>query len=174
MAELLTSYSVDFVAGEEWQENIVRQENGIAALSKALKLASGGELAGEEIAWQRADGYARYLVAREEPLQLIHLAVGDAWSVEDALIRGLTLDDVRDLVERRRAISDLFADAKETHMDQQKALTLAKECLLIRADQWREMGEIGVVDLEEMYESSKDECHKMSEMYKKAYQGLDD
>ncbi len=91
----------------------------------------------------------RYLVAKERPLQLIHLAVGDAWTVEDALIRGLRRKDVRKLVAQRKALSSIFQSENSAPMDQDKAMALAKECLLIRADQWREMAEINLVDLEE-------------------------
>lgn len=55
---------------------------------------------------------------------------------------------------------------------QEDALVLAKECLLIRADQWREMAEIQLVDHEEMFESSKEECLTMSKMYRDAYVSL--
>jgi hypothetical protein len=172
MAKLIGSYEVEFVDGEDTTELLVRQENGVAALSKAFKLAGNGDLAGEEVAWQRGDGYARYLVVREKPLQLMHLAIGDAWSVEEALIRGLRKKDVRELVRRRKALDSIFAAPKEKEMDKDTAHSMAMECLLIRADQWREMGEIKTVDLEEMYESTPEECLKMSAMYRTAYLAL--
>ena len=67
------------------------------------------DLVGEIIRFQRGDGYAEYMIAKTEPLELIHLEAGDAWEVEPALIRGLNLADVSDMVERERRIRDLFA-----------------------------------------------------------------
>ena len=58
-------------------------------------------LLGEILRWQRADGYAEYMVWSTDPLTLIHLPVGDAWTVEAPLIRGLNLADVEDMVARR-------------------------------------------------------------------------
>lgn len=57
----------------------------------------------------------------------------------------------------------------EPEEKQERALAMAMECLLMRADQWREMGSIGALELEEMYESTKEECMKMSKMYRDAY-----
>ena len=167
MAKLIMSYQIEYTNGEEWGESVTRQQVGVAALSVALRMASPGELVGEEIRWPRADGYARYLVAKERPLELVHLAVGDAWQVEDALIRGLRLKEVREMVARQHGLSELFGSKASMSFD--SALSMAKESLLIRADQWRELADINLVDLEEMYESTVEEQREMSEKYKQAY-----
>ncbi len=70
------------------------------------------DLIGEIIRFPRADGYARYLVWNVSPLQLIWLQLGDAWQVEEALIRGLNLQDVIEKVERERAFAKVFEDAR--------------------------------------------------------------
>jgi len=57
-------------------------------------------------------------------------------------------------------------------MTPEKALAMAKECLLIRADQWREMADIEHVDLEELYEATTEERRAMAELYKAAYVAL--
>jgi len=113
MARLVGRYEVEWIDGEEPMELMARQEEGVEALSKALKMASSSPIAGEEVAWPRADGYARYLVAKERPLELIHLAVGDAWRVEKELIRGLRGKDVRQMVAQRKALSSIFASPNE-------------------------------------------------------------
>lgn len=101
--EIKTDYSrEDWRADEEYQLTQLREQ---------LQAANSGELVGEVVRWQRADGYAQYMVASQKPLQLVHLAVGDAWSVEDALIRGLRLTDIRKMVERERGLKKLFATA---------------------------------------------------------------
>lgn len=57
---------------------------------------------GEVIRFQRGDGYAQFVVWNLEPLELIWLETGDAWDVEDALIRGLNIQDITAMVERNR------------------------------------------------------------------------
>jgi len=54
-------------------------------------------------------------------------------------------------------------------MTPERALMMAKESLLIRADQWREMADINHVDLEELYEATTEERRAMAELYKAAY-----
>jgi hypothetical protein len=61
-----------------------------------------GETAGEEVSTGVADGYARYMVFSEKPLQLIHLHLGDAYSGGAIWERGLRLADVRQMVKWRK------------------------------------------------------------------------
>jgi len=75
----------------------------------ALRRVYPGELVGEVLRWPRADGYAQYIVVSERPLQVAHLSIMDAWTVEEALIRGLRLADVRQMVERSRKLAALFS-----------------------------------------------------------------
>ena len=64
-------------------------------LELELKQKSPGEFVGRVLKWQRADGYARYVVVEQRPiLKVAHLNVGDGWEVEPPLIRGLNIDDV--------------------------------------------------------------------------------
>ena len=67
------------------------------------------DVLGEVVKWQRADGYAEYIVWRTRPLELIHLPLGDGWQIEAPLMRGLRLADVREMVDRDRALRALFA-----------------------------------------------------------------
>jgi len=91
---------------ETWQED---EAAYIQRLSDRAKMNGLNPLLGEVVRWQRADGYASYMVWQTKPLQLIHLRLGDAYSVEDALIRGLRLADIRAMVEREASIRALFA-----------------------------------------------------------------
>ena len=81
-------------------------------LVDSLWSGKDNDLVGEIIRWQRADGYAEYMIANTEPLRLIHLEMDDAYEVEPALIRGLTLEDVTAMVEQERRIRTLFARSK--------------------------------------------------------------
>lgn len=81
----------------------------IARLAVEARSTSTGALVGEIVRFQIADGYAQYMVWKEKPLTLVHLAIHDAWSIPEAHARGLRLADVRGMVERDRALSDLFS-----------------------------------------------------------------
>lgn len=71
-----------------------------AQRSKPHNQASNdSDLVGKIVRWQRADGYASYMVWDVEPLRLVHLDLGDGYTVESALLRGLTLAEVRRMVE---------------------------------------------------------------------------
>jgi len=74
----------------------------IEKLKKGLRKLSKEDLVGEEIHWQQGDGYARYVIVRQKPLTLGHLAVGDAWTVGGETIRGFRLKDAQAQVERDR------------------------------------------------------------------------
>ena len=66
-------------------------------------------LLGEEVRIPWADGEARYIVAQVDPnLKLWHLPLGDAWDVPDYMLRGLTVEDVKDQVKSRKAMTELF------------------------------------------------------------------
>ena len=67
------------------------------------------DLLGEIIRFPRGDGYAQYMVWNTRPLELVLIETGDAWTVEDALIRGLRVSDVREMVEREKKLAALFS-----------------------------------------------------------------
>lgn len=71
------------------------------------------DLLGKVVRWQRGDGYAEYMVWTTQPLALIHLPLGDAWSVEAALLRGLRVADIRAMVERDEKMAALFSAKRE-------------------------------------------------------------
>lgn len=91
---------------ETWQED---EAAYIQRLADRATMNGLNPLLGKIIRWQRADGYASYMVWQTKPLQLIHLQLGDAYSVEEALIRGLRLADVRAMIEREDRLRALFA-----------------------------------------------------------------
>ena len=94
---------------ETWQED---EAAYLARLADRAKMNGTNPLHGEVVRWQRADGFACYMVWQTSPLQLIHLELGDAYSVEDALLRGLRLSDIRDMVEREKRMREFFAARK--------------------------------------------------------------
>jgi hypothetical protein len=53
-----------------------------------------GEIVGVHCKWNVADGYAHYVVTKASPLTLAHVDVGDGYTVQPPMIRGLRKDDV--------------------------------------------------------------------------------
>jgi len=56
-----------------------------------------------------ADGYAYYVVVSEKPLTMQWVPYGDRWQVHPALIRGLTLKEVKGIIAREKAMRELFS-----------------------------------------------------------------
>jgi hypothetical protein len=67
-----------------------------------------GGICGEILRWPRGDGYAQYMVTSEKPFKVAFIPAGDAWAVEMALIRGLRLKDVKDMVKSNSSMAKLF------------------------------------------------------------------
>jgi hypothetical protein len=84
----------------------------LAAEARRIAMAEHGSVdpvVGEIVRFGRGDGYAQYMVWRVRPLQLIHIELGDAWDVEDALIRGLRIGDIRQMVASEKRLRELFS-----------------------------------------------------------------
>ena len=55
-----------------------------------------------------ADGHAYYYIRGETPLVLLHVPYSDRWQAHPALLRGITLADIRQQIDLERRIEDLF------------------------------------------------------------------
>jgi hypothetical protein len=102
MARLIGSYECPTWDWEKEQLWLSQLQNDLKSRN------TKSDLIGEILQWPRADGYACYIVCSVKPLQIAHLIVGDAWRIEPALSRGVRLSDVRQMVERKRALNKLF------------------------------------------------------------------
>lgn len=71
-----------------------------------------GEIVGGMLRFPRADSAAYYRVTKAKPLELEHLPFMDAWTVEESTLRGLTHENVSEMLEHRRHMSRLFRSAK--------------------------------------------------------------
>jgi hypothetical protein len=92
---------------DTWERD---EEKYLADLAEVARTnRPGNARVGEIIRWPRGAGDALYMVWDTRPLSLVWVKIGDAWSVEDALIRGTTLADVRLKVEQGRRMRALFA-----------------------------------------------------------------
>ena len=89
---------------ETWRED---KDNYIERCRAICRANGNHPLLGEVVKWGRADGYAMYMVYSAKPLQLIHLAIADAYQVEDALMRGLRLKDIEKMLSYERMLNSI-------------------------------------------------------------------
>jgi len=83
----------------DWCMRLDIEFNKVEAISNQL---TGDDIIGALISFPVADGSAIYKITSERPLTFEHVPYGDAWQVEDALLRGLTLEEVRDRIKSTR------------------------------------------------------------------------
>ena len=77
-------------------------EDRIKAWCKENSKTPNSKLVGVEVSTPVGDGYARYLVLNTRPLELVHIDTGDAWNASEIWLKGLDLDDVRQMAERAK------------------------------------------------------------------------
>lgn len=106
MATLVESIGNPVDYRDNWQKEEATQ---LERAAREFRAENAGDTVGEVVRWQRADGYAQYMVVSEEPLELAHIDHGDGYQIEAALIRGLILEDIQDMVNRERSIKEMFA-----------------------------------------------------------------
>jgi hypothetical protein len=96
---------------DDWQAIEASYLERLAALCREQ---GSSDLLGEVIRFPYADGYAQYMVYSTSPLQLIHLEIGDAWSIDQAHIRGLRGSDVREKVEHERRLKAALSERAQS------------------------------------------------------------
>ena len=117
MAKLAPKFDFpDYDTSLGWKEAFKAQEEALDKLAEAsakIDFANPkASLKGALLKWQRADGYAQYIVTADRPLTIAHIPFGDAWTIEPALIRGLTRADIVEQLRRDKAMHDLFNSDK--------------------------------------------------------------
>lgn len=90
----------------------VPHSDAFAALLARSDALPVGEYVGALVKFPYADGYAVYRVTQigAVDVTLAHVPYGDGWSLPEWQLRGLTADDVRNLVEGERRIAKLFRE----------------------------------------------------------------
>jgi hypothetical protein len=74
---------------------------------KAFCLANGsGKNVGETIKFQVADSYAVYMILSMNPLELIHVPVGDEWHFDHVDL--MTTERVQEMIDHDKAMKSLF------------------------------------------------------------------
>lgn len=94
---------------DQYHKDCLAYEN---RLKKFIKDTYGSVCpeAGEEIRFQVGDGYARYIVARLKPVELIHINTGDAWHFQ--YVHLLKAKDVREEIKKIKDFCKLFNKVK--------------------------------------------------------------
>lgn len=92
------------IKGESFFDQIERQVKYL----ENLKSPSGDSIVGAIIKFPVADGNALYKVEKEKPCTLSFIPFGDCYCIPDAFIRGLTLKDVRQMVEADRKLEEIM------------------------------------------------------------------
>ncbi len=93
----------DWENQEKYRED---EKTFIENLTKFVKRRKKGDLIGEIIRFQVADGYAQYMVAGLKPVELIHLPLMDAYQSEFADL--MTAERVKEMIENSRRMAELF------------------------------------------------------------------
>ena len=65
-----------------------------------------GKNVGEVLNFPVADGHAQYMVLSMQPLRLVHLELGDAWSFQYANL--LTAEEVQQKIDQQNNMKELF------------------------------------------------------------------
>lgn len=86
-------------------------------LKAKLRAKNAGALVGETVKWSAADGYAVYIITKQRPLTLKHVALGDAYQTNGATIRGFRLQDAKAQVESDRKWKAYADERRRTHKD---------------------------------------------------------
>lgn len=101
--------AMSFVQGEKFDVYLQRSTAAFEKLEAVSDALPPGEVVGALITFPWADGQAVYRVASAKPLRVEHIPYMDAWQVAPMTIRGLNLDDVKQMVESRRALKSMFS-----------------------------------------------------------------
>lgn len=110
MARLGEPVVLPKVTGHNLEAEMAAENKAFAELQRAAAARPKGSLVGALVNFGVADGYAVYLVAKEKPLTLRHVPYGDAYQVHHAMIRGLTIEDVRNIVGADERLNQVFAN----------------------------------------------------------------
>lgn len=94
----------------DYEKQRKAENDYIQTLAAEARLNGNSELLGEVVRWPRGDGYAMYMVWNTKPLELIHLEIGDCWTVEEPLIRGLQINDVKQMIKQERKLKEIFSN----------------------------------------------------------------
>jgi hypothetical protein len=111
MAQLRAGIPKGFeqIEGEGWEAQHARHEAAFNALAAAAEALPEGTLKGQMLRFPVADGYAHYLIVKDSPLVLQLIPMGDSYTADPALIRGLRRIDALEQIKHYASFKRLFA-----------------------------------------------------------------
>lgn len=111
MAKLTAHDAPGFVQekGEDLDSFFNRTAALLGQMTAKANALPEGEFVGAILSFPIADGNALYLVDKVKPLTLTPILYMDGYQIPAAHIRGLTLNDVRQQVQREKAFAALMA-----------------------------------------------------------------
>jgi hypothetical protein len=87
--------------------------NRLQALSDAIDCNNPkANLKGALLRWQRADGYAYYIVTQNSPLTVAHIDFCDGYGVEAPLLRALNRADILGMLRQTKSFNAMFREKK--------------------------------------------------------------
>lgn len=90
----------DYSAYEKEEEKFIQKLRDFCIKRKQEKNV------GEIIRFPMGDGYAQYMVASMNPVELIHIPTGDAWDSSYADL--MTAEEIQKKLDGEKALKDLF------------------------------------------------------------------
>ena len=96
----------------DWQKEMEDEDAAFSAPRKKSESLKGDAVVGAIMSWGRGDGCAYYIVTNDKPLTLQWIPYGDAWTVEAALIRGTTKEDILAVRRQDKKLRELFGNKK--------------------------------------------------------------
>lgn len=97
-----------FISQTDYLKELDAERMALLNLLNASERVPPNEVVNVVVSFPRGDGQAYYIVTKERPLTLQWIPYGDAWTVEPALIRGLTKKDILAMRQRDRAMTEMF------------------------------------------------------------------
>lgn len=95
----------------DWTKQEQKENAYIEQLANYAKARNKGKYVGKEVCMPEADGYARYMIISEKPLEAVHIATGDAY--ESSYAHMFKLKDVKEYIDRAERIAKIFSKARE-------------------------------------------------------------
>lgn len=101
----LTQPTLDFANFANYQKGCEDYKENLKKM--LLKRNPNGKNVGEIISFPVADGTADYMVAKMQPLELVHIPLMDAW--EFNYVHLLKAKDVQEKIDQQKALEKLFS-----------------------------------------------------------------
>lgn len=95
----------------DWKAYQADEERFVEDVKQLAREKGNGQYKGEEVRFQCADGYARYVVFSVSPPILIHLETGDKWHAPIA--NYITAKGIKEEIERSKGLAALFAEHRK-------------------------------------------------------------